>query len=88
MVWTHGDARVLIDPHYGACGRVRGSSLLPCGGFLPGSSSRLSWPPAAHERGWRAAVTAWIARVSSRIWLEMCSSCSFCCSSSRTICHW
>jgi hypothetical protein len=35
MVWTHGDARVLIDPHYGACGRVRGSSLLPCGGFLP-----------------------------------------------------
>src|SRR6266702_589235 len=36
----------------------------------------------------RAEAMAWMAWVSSRIWLEMCSSSSFCCSSSWTVCHW
>jgi hypothetical protein len=90
----HGrDARRCEGPYRSSLRRlcrVRGSSLLRCGGFLPGRRPRLPRrpPPVAHEGGWRAAVTAWIARVSSRIWLEMCSSCSFCCSSSRTIRHW
>jgi hypothetical protein len=38
--------------------------------------------------GDRALFMAWMALVSSRIWLDSWSSCWFCCSSSWTVCRW
>src|SRR6266496_1471339 len=79
------------------CGGIPGSRWIwhgeGSGGYEPGSSAGPEpWVGAAlvpaGPAGDCAAVIAWMALVSSKIWLDRWSSSSFWCSSSRTVCHW